>query len=159
MAKYTHTKSYYENGPRANDEKRHRSRCKYFRHKSKECSIKCYNCTGASQCAHYQEASSKTKTKNINTNNSQPHKNGESTAPPIPSVQEVLVGKKIISPTGDIGEIVEVQGKALYVKMIDEKPTDKIYKIGFSALKNPPIGRWTAVDEDIQKYILYLLEK
>lgn len=124
-------------------------------HKEKNgiCSIKGHRCTGAAHCDCYKEK------KDVHKQPSQNISKPSDTCQPqkFPTIKEILIGEKIIYPKKEVGEIVDVYGKTLHVKMFNEIP-NKIHKVGFSALKNPPIGRWTAVDEDIQKYILYLLE-
>ena len=137
-------------------ERRQNTRCIHFIHikrKSGFCSIRGHRCTGSSHCECYKEKNDVHIPSQQNNNeqfyNSQP--------PNLPTIKEILVGEKISSPKKEVGEIIDIEGTTLYVKMFDEIPNN-IRKVGFSALKNPPIGRWFAVDEDIQKFILYLLE-
>lgn len=148
---------------KSNDEKRNKSRCIYFRHtkgKDGDCQAKNCRCTGSSQCDDYKEAKDTPEKAKNEINRTL---NNKITAPrqPLktPTTKEILVGEKVLSPAKKTGEIIDVQEKILYVKMTDGEFNDKIHKIGFSAFKNPSVGRWIAVDETIQKYILYLLAK
>lgn len=141
--------------------KRQATRCIYFQHiksKSGFCSIKGHRCTGSAHCDEYKEkkplngiATEMYERKNLDVPPKQP--------PKLPSKKDVLIGEKMLCPKKDIWTIVDVNvdQQILYVVLENNKP-EEIHKIGFSALKNPPIGRWMAIDESIQKYILYLLE-
>jgi hypothetical protein len=141
--------------------KRQATRCIYFRHiksKSGFCSIKGHRCTGSAHCDEYKEkshtngnATEMDESKNFDAPSNQP--------PNLPSKKDVLIGEKMLSPKKDLWTIVDanIDQQILYVVQENNEP-QKIHKIGFSALKNPPIGRWMAIDESIQKYILYLLE-
>ena len=141
------------------DERRHNTRCIYFRHirqRSGNCSIKGHKCTGSAHCDYYKEKYvPKQPPQNISkiSGTCQPRE-----TPAAEDIKKILIGVKVLSPKKEVGEIIDVEGTTLHIKMFNEIP-NPIRKVGFSALKNPPIGRWSVVDEDIQKYILYLLEK
>ena len=63
----------------------------------------------------------------------------------------------MISPTYNIGKIVDVKGSIMYIQMLDT-PNNEIKKVGFYALNNHLLGRWQAADEDIQNFILELID-
>ena len=64
-----------------------------------------------------------------------------------------LKGKGIRSPMGEIWKITDMKNSTLFVEL---NGTGK--QIGLVALKNPAIGRWTAVDATVQEYLLKLLD-
>ena len=147
---------WHETYLHSDGERRQNTRCIHFMHIKKKtgfCSIKGHHCTGSAHCECYKEK----KDVHISSSQNDNEQSYDVQSPNLPTVKEILIGEEIISPKKEVGEIVDIEGTTLYVKMFDEIP-NKIHKVGFSALKNPRIGRWSAVDEDIQKFILYLLQ-
>ena len=80
----------------------------------------------------------------------------ENNPPKQHTIKDVLVGEYMISPDNKVGKIIDVADKIMHIKMCD-KPNE-IKKVGFSALTNPPIGRWQAADLDTQRFILNLIK-
>lgn len=162
MGKYNFKKVFFQNAVGPNDKRRSKSRCTHFcptKGKDGFCSIKGHRCTGSAFCDDYKESKNLAKKPKYEINKtSTDNKETTATFHTIPTTNEILIGEKILSPSKKIGEIVDVREKILYVRMLDEIPK-KIHKVGFAAFNNPTIGRWTAVDADIQKYILYMLKK
>ena len=133
---------------------RHRSRCIYHRKdgKSDYCGYRFGRCMGSAHCDYYKDKT-EIKTKPQSTCDTIKKRKNESPNNTAPSIKKLLIGEKMISQHGEIGEIVDVQRQVLFVKMSDD-----IKKVGFSALKNPSTGRWKALDHEIQLLILHCLE-
>lgn len=139
------------------DERREKTRCQYFVHIEKKkgfCSIKGHRCTGSSHCDEYKVRKVEAK-KSLKVNKEETKKqNTEQLDQKHLNPGVFLKGKKIISPKKEVCEIIDFQNLVLYVQM-----SDGIHKIGVAAIKNPPIGRWSAVDDEVQTFLLSLLEK
>lgn len=143
------------------DERRHKTRCKYFKHLCKKegyCSVQHFKCIGSARCDFYEE-----QQHDILIKSSQPKDNTFRHPKQIKinidsiSIEKMLIGAYMISPTYNTGKIVAVKGSIMHIQMLNT-PNNEIKKVGFSALTNHKIGRWQAADEDIQNFILQLID-
>ncbi len=73
------------------DEKRHRSRCVFFRKKDRYCNIRCCSCFGSAHCPYYEE-------KTIAVNNAANNQKKEITVPPIKNDEMTIDEKRRAYP-------------------------------------------------------------
>ena len=120
------------------DSRRHRSRCKYYRHSDKQCSWYFTRCTGSAHCPCYKEItiSSPKPAKKSNGLSETPRPIKKSIAkeePPIPKANEILqLGDTIQHVTYGEGLVVHVRDDTFKVLFENDMMKDFVGSSCFS---------------------------